>query len=46
MATSFVAEVRLLGWKEVGRIRCLDVLLEVGKSLPADWQRPRTLDSL
>jgi hypothetical protein len=43
MATSFVAEVRLPGRKEVGLVQCVDVLLEVGKSLPADWQRPRTL---
>jgi hypothetical protein len=33
----------LPGRKEAGRIWCADVLLEVGKSLPADWQRPRTL---
>jgi len=37
MATSSVAEVRLLGRKEVGLVRVLEVLLEVGKSLPADW---------
>jgi hypothetical protein len=45
MATSFVAEVRLPGRKEVDLLRCVEVLLEVGKSLPADWQRPRTLHS-
>jgi hypothetical protein len=28
MATSFVAEVRLLGRKEVGLVRCLELLLE------------------